>query len=51
MLKNHNLTLFPESNWEQLRRVFGIKYPTIISIKKLYKKTGEEPVSLTEKKR
>ena len=28
----------------------GIKYPTIISNKKLYKKTGEEPVSLTEKK-
>ena len=35
---------------KQLKRVLGIRYPTIISNKKLYKKTEEEPISFTSKK-
>ena len=32
---------------KQLRRVMGIKYPTKISNKNLYSKTGEKPISDT----
>ena len=30
---------------KQLKRVLGIKYPTVISNTELYKKTGEQPIS------
>ena len=49
-LTNAEESKFDAFHRKQLRRVLGIKYPTIISNKKLYKKTGEEPVSLTAKK-
>ena len=49
-LTNAEESKFDAFHRRQLRRVLGIKYPTIISNKKLYKKTGEEPVSITAKK-
>ena len=50
-LTNAEESKFDAFHRRQLRRVLGIKYPTIISNKKLYRKTGEEPVSLSAKKR
>ena len=35
----------------QLRRILGIKYPTRISNEKLYKVTGEKPISYTMRER
>ena len=32
---------------KQLRRVLGIRYPTVITNKQLYKQTGERPISET----
>ena len=32
---------------KQLRRILGIRYPTVITNKQLYKKTGERPISET----
>ena len=34
-----------------LRRILGIKYPTRISNEKLYKVTGEKPISYTMRER